>query len=374
VISLPTIEANQTIRLPLWLRGAAVGLHTIGILFHYETHGAVEHKMDYRLCRYFREVQVLASLKVPAPRVWPDPCSIHDFQLMLEVENLLPAANFTVQGLDAVSKDWVIKLRSRVPVPGEEGLPSCSLHKIAPGQKSAIALTAERADSETNWDANADIFAVSEVCFEPNRRIRSVAPAMLALVEAVRPSGPPGEVDLVVSWTMEGQGKTACSGHHFVPGLQLITPCEGIVFQRPPIKVTMDSPAIVDHDFKANPACIIPITLLVTSCCETKELGITFQAFGTDDEDVAVLGGPSPAGAGPYTAAYAWVGVTSKSFKEPLLPGKTLKVRTSVVVWGNGLFNLNRYRVHVMAANAPTPLIYIAHAAHPVRVKAPHEG
>ena len=36
VITLPIIEANQTIRLPLWLRGAAVGLHTIGILFHYE--------------------------------------------------------------------------------------------------------------------------------------------------------------------------------------------------------------------------------------------------------------------------------------------------------------------------------------------------
>ena len=39
VIALPDMEAHETIVLPLCLRGATVGPHTIGMLFHYEPEG-----------------------------------------------------------------------------------------------------------------------------------------------------------------------------------------------------------------------------------------------------------------------------------------------------------------------------------------------
>lgn len=63
IISLPDIQANQSVEIPIWLRGSSIGMHTVAFLFYYEscTEG---HPLEYRLCRYSREVQVVPSLKV----------------------------------------------------------------------------------------------------------------------------------------------------------------------------------------------------------------------------------------------------------------------------------------------------------------------
>ena len=63
VITLPNIPANQSVQIPVWLRGSVIGMHTVAFLFYYES-GQEGHPLEYRLCRYSRELQVVPSLKV----------------------------------------------------------------------------------------------------------------------------------------------------------------------------------------------------------------------------------------------------------------------------------------------------------------------
>jgi len=370
VVSLPDIEANQSITLPLWLRGASVGPQTIGMLFHYEAEGAVSHKMDYRLCRYFRDLQVIPSLKVHC-RAVADTCKAHEYQMAVEVENLLPDANFTIQQVASASSKWALKLKSVVDTTAPPEV--SALHKIAPGQRSTIGFTAnqsgpEEVDADSQTEAGNSII-VSDICFGTSR-VNSVATPMRHLMEAARgSSAPTGDMDIVVAWSMQGQGKTSCSGQHLVPSLPLVLPVEvGRTFQRSPIRVTIDSPVMIEHDFTQDMVCTIPIAVHITSCCETKDLGITFEAFAPDDEDVP---NPQPGGTGPFTASHAWLGATKKTFRDPLAPGATVVVETSIAVWSPALYNLNRFRVRVVIPNTSMPLVYVPQAAHVVCVKSP---
>lgn len=377
-IPLPEIKPQGSVKLNLWLRGSVVGPQSVRMLFHYEpvVEGAINHKMDYRLCRFSQELQVIPSLRVNC-RAMSAPTELEQHQLMVEVENLLPDANFVVRQTSIAALNWALKLKSRINIPGRE-----ALNIVAPSQRTTLGFVLEPAKQ----DLQEGQLLASDISF-PDTCMDITADPLRYLMEAAKnqtskdaaKESSHGDfsssrkkqeeatmnVEIVVAWQMQTKDTSSYEGQHLV-SLPLTLPVEmGRTFHRSPIKMSVDTPPSIIHDFSAECTCVVPVKISIINCCETKPLSITFEALATDDEGT----GSVAAGAMAFTAPYTWVGTTRKSFSEEVLPGDCVNVDTAIALWGQGLYNLNRFRVRVIFSNAPAPLVCTPPIPHMLSIR-----
>jgi len=374
IIPLPSIEPGGSVVVPIWLRGSHIGMHTVAMLFYYESDQGAVHPIEYRLCRYSREVQVVPSLKVQC-KVVPCLSELNTHLLILEIENLMNSELLDLNLFSAVSKQWKLQLWSRL---SEAEGAAASLGKLRPKQRSSLAFRVlSDEDRPLEEPKGKESVIHTDICLHTTPQAHahygqygSSEPPIWPLLQSSSSPLSHHDMHVVLGWTIrpsEAEEDQSCwrSGQHHVSNLVHDLPVElGQGFQSSPVKVSVEYASSVAHDFSKCCMCNVPVCISIRSCCETQHLDITWEAFRPDEQDTLTADGADV----KYSSPYVWVGVTRKHFAEPVLPGQQVKLETTLGVWQAGLYNINRFRVRVKTPNGILPLVYVPPMQHVLTV------
>jgi len=378
VALLPDIEVGETLRVQLIYIARSPGKHRLRILFYYQGAHPVQHKMEYRLLQYTRDIEVRPALAI-SHRLQEDGTALQDHQLLLQVDNRLPEGTVSLEQVAAVASSW--RLAALHEGEGLDGM--AGLCRIPEARSSVIPLTVrwtppsavgEGGDLVSSVGLGAPRMDAGSTALQHFLRHSLQAQCVEAAAAAGSPSQPLSSMEgraaragteekrgsrstvlhLFVAWALLRSGGGIVRGIHIAPGIVLQHPAEVALrdplhslrsikgrdhFQRPPLKVVVDAPQRIEHDFSLQPTCLVPITLRFANSCETKGLDVTFRAWDIDEG--------LPGSCGPY----AWLGCTRKHLQENLPPGAEVCFSLHIVLWEAGLYCLDRCEAIVKAGH-----------------------
>ena len=306
---------------PAWIyaRGESRSHRTVHIAFYFEPE--VPHdKMKSRMLCVSRDVQILPSLEASLT-ISTSENSLQASLAQLVVRNSSSTDSFVLENLACLQKTW-------------------SLQSLAQGSGPD--------DGTLSPGGSASMFYKLHPSTAPSRGGEEgpVTDAVRAFSEQPKPprSGDPNQVPSrsVLFWRTVG-GLDGMSHSGFQP-LEA-----AVASSLSPVRIVVEVESCVEHDFSAQPVCVVPVTVLVRSI--TLQAARCFLEVGPDGargRDAWESAEAAPTGKGPaeggiktlrQSARYSWCGRTLSSTRS-VAPGDTIREELGVAVVGPGMLEV----------------------------------
>lgn len=312
------LSPGDQVQWPVWIHASGEARsRTVHLAFYFEPE--VPHdKMKFRMLCLSRHVQVLPSLEASL-KISTSESSLEASMAQLLVRNCSPSDSFSLENLSCLEPSWYLQSLAEGNGQTDGALP--------PGASASLFYKLQpHTEPSGHSPVGQEVTAVVRAFSEQPRASRGVP-------------GNQAPSRSVLFWRMQGgiDGRMH-SGFH---------PLEGAVDSSPsPVRIMVEAASSVEHDFSAQPVCVVPVAVLVRSL--TLQAARCFVEVVSDGGSRRQDAWESEEGSSSFgdraktlvqSARYSWCGRTLSSTRS-VSPGDIIREELGVAVMGPGMLEV----------------------------------
>jgi tetratricopeptide (TPR) repeat protein len=415
IVSLPLpngeLKPGEVLRLPLWVRAASLGAHSLHFVFAYVPR-TPSPELKRRLCPLSAKLRVHPSLAIrhlmrplegTSDEALKEGSTLPQYALTLQVQNVSSSKRLQVSQISCVSGVWTAEPlchSASLPTPLQPTEATAVYLRLAPirsaftATASAIAIPAAgeaasamhhvevclcRGAVATEIDSRQTPHlesylrtaarAVSEADAADAARgyARPVARRELTAPELAASLG----LSLMVHWAdADGSARGQLHITNLMPQLplQALTPLPPAPPKKAPclprslesneglgvtLQLRVDAPACVHHSFGSSPLCEVPVRVVVLNCLRDTALAFRLELATSPSlvphiGEAATTASSAPPASERISESCFWLGRTRHA-EQWLAPASTAELNLSIAASATGTFSLDGFRLFVCA-------------------------